>query len=92
MNLTLKIWRQKNANEKGKIVEYKATDISPDMSFLEMMDVVNTDIIVQCISTEKLMGPAGRLRLANYTCVNSKTEKQSTLNHGEPKHFLLLKI
>ena len=42
MNLTLKIWRQKNANEKGKIVEYKATDISPDMSFLEMMDVVNT--------------------------------------------------
>ena len=45
MNLTLKIWRQKNANEKGKIVEYKATDISPDMSFLEMMDVVNTDII-----------------------------------------------
>ena len=45
MNLTLKIWRQKNANEKGKIVEYKVTNISPDMSFLEMMDVVNTDII-----------------------------------------------
>ena len=45
MNLTLKIWRQKNASEKGKIVEYKATNISPDMSFLEMMDVVNTDII-----------------------------------------------
>ena len=45
MNLTLKIWRQKNASEKGKIVEYKATNISPDMSFLEMMDVVNTNII-----------------------------------------------
>ena len=45
MNLTLKIWRQKNANEKEKIVEYNATNISPDMSFLEMMDVVNTDII-----------------------------------------------
>jgi len=45
MNLTLKIWRQKNANEKGKIVEYQATNISPDMSFLEMMDVVNDDII-----------------------------------------------
>ena len=45
MNLTLKIWRQKNANEKGKIVEYKVSGISPDMSFLEMMDVVNTDII-----------------------------------------------
>ena len=45
MNLTLKIWRQRNASEKGKIVEYNANSISPDMSFLEMMDVVNTDII-----------------------------------------------
>ena len=45
MNLTLKIWRQRNASEKGKIVEYKAANISPDMSFLEMMDVVNVDII-----------------------------------------------
>ncbi len=45
MNLTLKIWRQKNANEKGKIVEYKVGDISPDMSFLEMMDVLNNDLI-----------------------------------------------
>jgi len=45
MNLTLKIWRQKNANEKGKMVEYKAANISPDMSFLEMMDVVNDNII-----------------------------------------------
>ena len=45
MNLTLKIWRQKNANEKGKIVEYNATDISPDMSFLEMMDVLNEELI-----------------------------------------------
>ena len=45
MNLTLKIWRQKNANEKGKIVEYKVDNISPDMSFLEMMDVLNTDLI-----------------------------------------------
>lgn len=45
MNLTLKIWRQKNANEKGKIVEYKLENISPDMSFLEMLDVLNTDLI-----------------------------------------------
>ncbi|MEE3037251.1 MAG: succinate dehydrogenase/fumarate reductase iron-sulfur subunit [Bacteroidota bacterium] len=45
MNLTLKIWRQKNANEKGKIVDYKVSDISPDMSFLEMMDVLNNDLI-----------------------------------------------
>ena len=34
MNLTLQIWRQKNAEAKGKIVEYPIKDISPDMSFL----------------------------------------------------------
>ena len=45
MNLTLKIWRQKGANVKGKIVDYKVSDIGPDMSFLEMMDVLNTQII-----------------------------------------------
>ena len=41
MNLTLQIWRQKNANTEGKIVEYPIQDISPDMSFLEMLDVLN---------------------------------------------------
>ena len=45
MNLTLKIWRQKGANAKGKIVDYNVSDIGPDMSFLEMMDVLNTQII-----------------------------------------------
>jgi len=45
MNLTLKVWRQKNKSEKGKIVEYPVSDISPEMSFLEMLDVVNDQII-----------------------------------------------
>jgi len=45
MNLTLKIWRQKNANDSGKIVEYKVSDVSPDMSFLEMIDVLNNDLV-----------------------------------------------
>ncbi|MCP9199445.1 succinate dehydrogenase/fumarate reductase iron-sulfur subunit [Gramella sp. GC03-9] len=45
MNLTLKIWRQKNANTKGKVVTYQVSDISPDMSFLEMMDVLNEQLI-----------------------------------------------
>ena len=45
MNLTLKIWRQKSANDKGKIVEYQLKDIHEDMSFLEMMDVLNEDLI-----------------------------------------------
>ena len=45
MNLTLKIWRQKNAQDKGQMVEYKVTDISEHMSFLEMMDVLNEQLI-----------------------------------------------
>ena len=45
MKLTLKIWRQKNAESKGSIVNYDIDDISPDMSFLEMLDVLNADLI-----------------------------------------------
>lgn len=45
MNLTLKVWRQKDAKSQGKLVTYQAKDISPDMSFLEMIDVVNEDLI-----------------------------------------------
>ncbi|MBI1806475.1 MAG: succinate dehydrogenase/fumarate reductase iron-sulfur subunit, partial [Ignavibacteria bacterium] len=41
MNFTLKVWRQHDRRSEGKFVEYTATDISPDMSFLEMMDAVN---------------------------------------------------
>ena len=45
MKLTLKIWRQKNSESKGGIVNYDIDDISPDMSFLEMLDVLNADLI-----------------------------------------------
>lgn len=45
MNLTLKIWRQKDASAKGQMVDYKITDISEHMSFLEMMDVLNEQLI-----------------------------------------------
>ena len=45
MNLTLKIWRQKGPKVKGKMVDYKVTDISEHMSFLEMMDVLNEQLI-----------------------------------------------
>ncbi len=47
MNLTLKVWRQKNANDPGHFETYPAADISPDMSFLEMLDVVNEDLVQQ---------------------------------------------
>ncbi|OUR93190.1 succinate dehydrogenase/fumarate reductase iron-sulfur subunit [Flavobacteriales bacterium 34_180_T64] len=45
MNLTLKIWRQKDASSKGQMVDYKVTDISEHMSFLEMMDVLNEQLV-----------------------------------------------
>ena len=45
MRLTLKIWRQKNSETKGKIESYDINDISPDMSFLEMLDVLNAKLI-----------------------------------------------
>jgi len=45
MNLKLKIWRQKNEEDKGRMVDYDISDVSPDMSFLEMLDVLNQDLI-----------------------------------------------
>jgi succinate dehydrogenase / fumarate reductase, iron-sulfur subunit len=45
MNLTLKVWRQKNANEPGTLATYEAKNIIEDMSFLEMLDVVNEELM-----------------------------------------------
>jgi succinate dehydrogenase / fumarate reductase iron-sulfur subunit len=47
MRLTLNVWRQKNATSAGAFETYQAPDISPDMSFLEMLDVVNESLIAQ---------------------------------------------
>lgn len=41
MKIKLRVWRQKDANSKGELVRYEADDVSPDMSFLEMLDSVN---------------------------------------------------
>jgi len=45
LNLTLKIWRQKNANDKGRMETYKVSDISRDSSFLEMLDILNEQLV-----------------------------------------------
>lgn len=45
MNLTLYVWRQKGPSEKGKLEKYEAKHVSPDSSFLEMLDEVNEDLI-----------------------------------------------
>ncbi len=44
MNLTLKVWRQKNSTDKGGFETYQVSNISPDMSFLEMFDVLNEQL------------------------------------------------
>lgn len=45
MKLTLKIWRQNGPNDQGRMVDYQVSEISPDMSFLEMIDVLNEDLV-----------------------------------------------
>jgi succinate dehydrogenase / fumarate reductase iron-sulfur subunit len=45
MKISLKIWRQKNAASKGKMVDYSLNSVEPDMSFLEMLDVLNESLI-----------------------------------------------
>ncbi len=49
MDLTLKVWRQRNAKEKGHFETYQVKNISPDSSFLEMMDILNEQLIAQQI-------------------------------------------
>lgn len=45
MNITLKVWRQKNKDANGGLETYNVKDVSPDMSFLEMFDVLNEDLV-----------------------------------------------
>lgn len=69
MNFTLKVWRQKNAKDKGHFETYKVENISADSSFLEMMDILNEQLIREgnnpvalnkgCHSSE--WGGAGRI-------------------------------
>jgi len=44
MNVTLRVWRQKNKDTEGRFEQYEARELNPNMSFLEMMDVVNEDL------------------------------------------------
>ena len=50
MNFTLKIWRQKNAKDKGHFEKYQIKDITPDTSFLEMLDILNDQLIREGIN------------------------------------------
>ncbi len=45
MKLTLQVWRQERPESKGRLVSYAVNDVSPDMSFLEMLDVLNIELV-----------------------------------------------
>jgi succinate dehydrogenase / fumarate reductase, iron-sulfur subunit len=47
MNLTLHVWRQKSSSDAGRMARYEAENVSPDMSFLEMLDVLNEDLLAK---------------------------------------------
>ena len=47
MNITLKIWRQKNASQPGALVEYTVSGVVPEMSFLEMLDTLNEQLVTK---------------------------------------------
>jgi succinate dehydrogenase / fumarate reductase iron-sulfur subunit len=47
MRLILHVWRQKNAAAKGRMVRYEANHVNPDMSMLELLDVVNEGLILK---------------------------------------------
>ncbi len=47
MHFTLKIWRQKNQKDAGRFEKYEVENISPDASFLEMLDVLNNQLVLQ---------------------------------------------
>jgi len=47
MRITLHVWRQKNASQLGRMVQYEARDVNPEMSFLEMLDVVNEELTLK---------------------------------------------
>lgn len=91
INLTLKIWRQKNSHSKGKLTTYPLQDISTDMSFLEMLDVLNEQLLLSGDDPvafdndcrEGICGTCGAV-------VNGEAhgpEKQTTLCQLHMRHF-----
>ncbi len=91
INLKLKVWRQKRPDLKGRLESYKAGNISRDMSFLEMLDVVNEEMILSGKNPiafdhdcrEGICGACG-------TVVNGRAhgpEKETTLCQLHMRHF-----
>ena len=85
MKLNLKIWRQKNSQSKGKMVPYAIEGVSHHMSFLEMLDVLNEDLI-------KKGARAGAPDMKYETCVARGFSPCLTANHKEQCRCLTKQI
>jgi len=83
MNFKLKIWRQRDAKSRGKVIDYEVRDISPETSFLEMLDILNENLIAvkasaapaRSRSTAKLMAQIIRALCASFTCESFATAR-----------------
>ena len=71
MNLKLKIWRQKDPNTRGKFVNYQLRDISPDSSFLEMLDVLNEELVSRMRNRSYLITTAGKESVEPAECIST---------------------
>ena len=84
MNLTLKVWRQKNNKAKGSFETYKVKDISSEMSFLEMFDVLN-----EITLKTEMLAMNGSERVCAYNWVGSIPDNSITLyDRGFPSFTL----
>ena len=85
-SVTIKVWRQNGPNDKGRMVAHQVKNVSPDMSFLEMLDVLNenllkkgdTPIVVESDCREGICGCCGLV-------INGDT-------HGPDKHSTVCQL
>ena len=82
MNLTLRVWRQKSRDDRGRFVEYAANDITPDMSFLEMLDVVNEGLIAQRRGADRLRPRLPRRNLRRLRHDDQRRRARPAARHG----------
>ncbi len=68
MIINLRVWRQANAQSRGKMVSYRVENVSEDMSFLEMLDLLNEDLTSRARSRSRSTTTAAR---ASAACVAS---------------------
>ena len=77
MNFKLKIWRQANPKTPGKLVDYEVRDISPNTSFLEMLDILNETLV----KTGKEQSRSSRIAAKVFAAL---AHLRSTVSHTDP--------